>query len=506
MPKVTIDEKVVDVPEGTNLIEAARLGGIEVPHYCYHPKLSVAGNCRMCLVEIEKQPKLQIACNTKVAEGMVVKTQNPRVEKARRSVLEFILINHPIDCPICDQAGECKLQEYYMKHDLAVSRFPIEEKVHKDKAVDLGPWVMLDMERCILCTRCVRFCQEVAEVNELCVSERGDHSTLTTFPGAKLENPYSANVVEICPVGALTNKDFRFKCRVWFLKRTESVCPGCSMGCNINIDQNEGEIHRLTPRVNEEVNEHWMCDEGRLTYKPVNQKNRLRFAKMGEKDLHPDEVLRAVREMMTGVDPNLVCGIGSAQFTNEDNYALASFLKELGSSHLFYHRFEPAHPSVDDYLIKADKNPNTKGVSTLGFKEIGGDRRFKFFFVLGALPEEALNRIALEQQKKVILFNPWDEETVHYADTLLPVGTFAETEGTFTNCQGRVQRIRAAFPPPGEGRPVWQWLTHLTRLFEKPAPNYTTAPALFLSMANQIAAFRGLDYEKIGNQGMLLKG
>ncbi|MDO8643891.1 MAG: 2Fe-2S iron-sulfur cluster-binding protein, partial [bacterium] len=188
--KVTIDDHTVEVPAGTNLIEAARQVQKEIPHYCYHSKLSVAGNCRMCLVEIEKVPKLQIACNTTVREGMVVRTQNERVEKARQSVMEFILINHPIDCPVCDQAGECKLQEYYMKYDQAPSRFHLEEKVHKEKVVDLGPWVSLDMERCILCTRCVRFCKEIAKEDELCIAQRGDHSILTTFPGKKLENKY----------------------------------------------------------------------------------------------------------------------------------------------------------------------------------------------------------------------------------------------------------------------------------------------------------------------------
>src|SRR6266542_2510866 len=275
MPKVTIDGQEAQFEDSLTLIRAAERLGIEVPHYCWHPGLTIAGNCRMCLVEIEKVPKLQIACNTRVTDGMVVHTQNERVKRAQQSVLEFLLVNHPIDCPICDQAGECKLQDYYMDFDKKSSRFPVEEKVRKRKVVDLGPHVILDQERCILCLRCTRFLDEIPKTSELGVFERGDRAYIDLAPGKRLDNPYSGNVVDICPVGALTSKDFRFKARVWYLEKTESVCTRCATGCNIDIYHRHGQMYRFRPRSNPDVNQYWMCDEGRLWYKELQTESRL---------------------------------------------------------------------------------------------------------------------------------------------------------------------------------------------------------------------------------------
>ena len=236
MPNLTIDGKQIEVPAGTTIIQAADKLGIDIPRYCYHPALPVSGNCRICMVEVEKQPKLQIACYTPVADGMVVKTNSPKVLEARKAVLEFLLVNHPVDCPVCDQAGECKLQDYYMEHGQYDSRLS-DVKVKKEKkAFPIGPTVMLDQERCILCTRCVRFADNITKTSEFGVFNRGDHSQLDVYPGKQLDNNYSGNVVDICPVGALTDTDFRFKCRVWYLAKTKSVCPGCSMGCNITVE------------------------------------------------------------------------------------------------------------------------------------------------------------------------------------------------------------------------------------------------------------------------------
>src|SRR5689334_7186556 len=235
VPTVEIEGQKIQVEDGTTVIVAADRLGIEIPHYCYHPGLTIAGNCRMCLVEIEKMPKLQIACNTRVTDGMVVHTTSDKTKAAQRAVLEFLLINHPIDCPVCDQAGECKLQEYYMDYDRQRSRFPLPEKVHKKKAIPIGPLVMLDQERCILCARCTRFLDEVTHTSELAIYQRGDHCQIELAPGKTLDNKYSGNVVDICPVGALTSRDFRFRARVWYLERTESVCGACANGCNIEI-------------------------------------------------------------------------------------------------------------------------------------------------------------------------------------------------------------------------------------------------------------------------------
>ena len=270
MPKLIIDGQEIEVPKGTRIIEAAKKLDITIPYYCYHPGLSVAGNCRMCLVEIEKMPKLQISCHMECQDGMVVRTNTEKIIKTRQHVLEFLLVNHPLDCPVCDQAGECWLQDYYMKHGLHESRVA-ENKIKKKKAVSVGPTVMLDSERCILCSRCVRFTDEVSKTGEFGIINRGDHSEISIFPGKELNNPYSGNVVDICPVGALTDKDFRFKVRVWYLKSKESICNGCSRGCNIEVQYRTDRLHhaqgervmRLKPRFNETVNKWWICDEGR---------------------------------------------------------------------------------------------------------------------------------------------------------------------------------------------------------------------------------------------------
>lgn len=440
-----------------NLIQAARLAGSKVPHYCYHKRLSVAGNCRICMVEIEKQPKLQIACNTAVTEGMVVHTRSPRVLEARQAVLEFILVNHPIDCPVCDQAGECKLQEYYMQHDRQVSRMR-EEKVHKEKAIPLGPRVMLDMERCILCSRCIRFCDEITKTGELCFVERGNHTELTAYPGKQLDNRYSLNTVDICPVGALTSRDFRFQQRVWFLKSTDSVCPGCATGCAVRIHHNKGVIYRLLPRENEAVNGCWMCDEGRTTYRPVNALNRLRtpFARTerGLEVVRLSEAVQRFWKLFAGINPASIAGIGSAEFTNEDNTALVECLKGIGAKDFYYHGKEVSNPSHDDFLISADKNPNRAGVTALGLKPVAADKRYQGFVVLGGVPEKILRPLSFEKDRKVALFVTHREPEYEYADLIFPVAAWAETEGNFTNRHGRTQKICAAFPPPGEALPA----------------------------------------------------
>ncbi|MBI2620562.1 MAG: (2Fe-2S)-binding protein, partial [Ignavibacteriales bacterium] len=275
MAKITIDGREFEVDSKLSVIQAVAERGIEIPHFCYHPSLSVAGNCRMCLVEIEKMPKLAIACATQVADGMIIRTNSERVQRAQQAVMEFLLINHPLDCPICDEAGECKLQDYAYKYSVGYSRFE-EDKVHKPKRYSLGPNVILDVERCIMCSRCIRFADEVAKQPVLTFTQRGDHVVLTTFPGTQLDTPYSMNVIELCPVGALTSTDFRFRARVWEMSSTETVCVGCARGCNMNMWVRNNTILRLTPRQNDDVNSYWMCDHGRLnTFRHVNGEQRL---------------------------------------------------------------------------------------------------------------------------------------------------------------------------------------------------------------------------------------
>ena len=340
MPRLTIDGKEIEVAPGTNLIEAAHQAGIEVPHYCYHPGLSIAGQCRLCMVDIEKVPRPQIGCNTAAADGMVVHTQTERVLETRKSIMEFHLINHPLDCPVCDQAGECWLQIYYMKHGLYDPRM-VDEKVHKPKAVPLGPHVILDAERCILCSRCVRFCDEVTRTGELGIFNRGDHSEIGLFPGTALENKYSGNVIDICPVGALTDRDFRFQVRVWYLDTTRSVCPGCARGCNIEIHTNRHRTHhnrgrrvaRIKPRFNADVNRWWICDAGRYGFRWIDDDSRLTtpLVRQGERQVETtwDDAIQTLAGALRRCRPEEVGILASPQMSNEDLFMLGRLAEQL---------------------------------------------------------------------------------------------------------------------------------------------------------------------------------
>ncbi|NCW82960.1 MAG: NADH-quinone oxidoreductase subunit L, partial [Betaproteobacteria bacterium] len=363
-----------------------------IPHYCYHPKLSVVGNCRMCLFEMgtpkmgpDRQPVLgkdgkpeiawmprpQIGCATGITPGMGIRTDSPLVKDCRNGVMEFLLINHPLDCPICDQAGECKLQEYSVEYGTGGSRF-VENKVKKPKNVDLGERIVLDDERCILCSRCVRFSSELTKDNVLGFVNRGSHSTLTAYPGKSFDNDYSLNTVDICPVGALTSKDFRFQMRVWFLKETKGLCTSCGTGCNVTIGSREGKVYRLTPRENEAVNSQWMCDHGRLNFHYLEDKARLQHPLLraaGEQFPGPwIDALNRAAEGLKKVKPHEIAVVASAHMTNEELFVLKRLLEELGVTQVdTVHR--PGQP--DKFLRSADGNPNTRGAELLGLSQGG---------------------------------------------------------------------------------------------------------------------------------------
>ena len=513
MPTLEIDGREVTVENGTNLIQAVEKLGTEIPHYCYHPGLAVAGNCRMCLVEIEKMPKLQIACNTRASDGMVVKTKSEKVLKARQSVLEFLLINHPIDCPICDQAGECKLQDYYMDHDRQDSRVPVEAKVHKGKAIDIGPMIMLDQERCILCTRCTRFLDEVTKTGELGIFQRGDHSQIGLFPGVALDNPYSGNVADICPVGALTNKDFRFRARVWYLERTPSICPGCATGCNIDIHHRRGEMFRFRPRHNPDVNSYWMCDEGRLTYKRYQGEGRLlQPVRRVESDWQPipwNDTTAEVRGLLAG--DSRLAAIVSAQATNEEIHLLAKVLGERGGR-IAGHAWSPAGASRDDFLIDGDKNPNTAGLRAQGIDPAAA-RAVVDAALAGELSALVLFRTDLSQicseeeidqlgqrLERVVSFDTHFTRSGEISDLIVPIASFAETGGTFTNRAGRVQRLAQALAPVGQSRPGWEVLGEF---LSEPA-SATSAAEVFAELSNFSSVFSGMRMTDIGERGRAL--
>jgi NADH-quinone oxidoreductase subunit G len=515
--KITIDGKEVVTTKGKTVIQAAAEAGVSIPHYCYHPKLSIAGNCRMCLVEIENMPKLQIACNTQVAEGMGVLTQSPKVLAVRKAVLEFLLINHPVDCPICDQAGECWLQDYYMQHDREESRFEVG-KVHERKRVIFGPNIVFDGERCIKCTRCVRFCQEITRTDELAVVNRGDHSTIDLFPGAVLDNPLSANVVDICPVGALTDRDFRFKVRVWYLNKTPSICPGCSTGCNISVEAYQNRIARFKPRVNEAVNSHWLCDEGRYCFHDLAGGERLSTPMIrqegGLASASWDAALQAVFSGLSSHRP--MAAILSGRNTNEEAYLFAKLARRLAPEavlEVFYQERELT--PVQKILMSPDRSPNFRGARDMGVRRDGGYEAllgkllrgdFSAAYIVGedlvaSAPDPMQARAALEKLRFLVVQDTRVTETTRLAHVVLPATHFGEKEGTYTNRQGRVQRLNAAIIPPEGALQDHEIFARLLSLAGE--SNGGAHPReIFRSLAREIDGYRNLDFDSIGDLGI----
>src|ERR1041384_4617519 len=517
--KLTIDGKEVVAPRGMNLIEAAKLAGIEVPHYCYHPKLQVVGNCRMCLVDagmpklgpdkkpeigpdgkpvIMFAPKLAIGCNTTVAEGMVVHTRSPKVIKAREGVMEFLLINHPLDCPICDQAGECRLQEFIVDYGKGQSRF-VEEKVHKPKRTPLGPKIMLDDERCILCSRCVRFMRDVAGQDCLGFVNRGSYSTLTCYPGQVPNTNYELNIVDICPVGALTSNDFRFKQRVWFLKETKSICPNCAPGCNTVLWSREGVVQRQTPRDNDAVNQCWMCDYGRLHYKFINDPRRLtsptvKSAVLGERfNLTWPEATRQIAGKLKTVKP--IAAIGSARATTEELFLFNKLVREVLETELV--DCVPHTGEADGKLLQADRNPNTAGarltgVATGKLEEIVEGIKAGKIKALIVLGEDAVEEELLKKLELLVVIDTLPGKASELAHYVLPGATFAEKRGTFINAKGRLQRLNAAIPSPGIARPEWQTLAALLNELGADG-SYLTIEDVFADMTRTLPALAGLN-------------
>jgi NADH-quinone oxidoreductase subunit G len=530
MPKLTIDDTPVEVPDGLNLIEAARLCGIEIPHYCYHPALSVVGNCRMCLVEVEKAPKLQIACNTRVTEGMVVRTSSDRTKAAQRAVLEFLLINHPIDCPVCDQAGECKLQDYYMDYDRRASRFELQRKNHKGKALDIGGGLMLDQERCILCARCTRFFDEVTHTSELAIFGRGDHNAIDICPGRKVDNAYALNTVDICPVGALTEKDFRFRMRVWYLHRTASVCGGCERGCAIDIHHHRGRIYRFKPRHNPEVNGYWMCDAGRHSFPALQSESRLvtplkqegeRMAPLGW-NAALDEAAAKIAEYKRLHGADAIGAVVGAHATNEEAFALKSLMASIGSNRIAGLGWSPADaPADDNLLVRANRNPNARGLAAIGIGPDGVGRLGEAVATGGMKMLVAMRADlvrSLGEAEFVRLFGPLDyllvldtdaNETGQMANVVMPIAAYPELDGSFTNFKGQVQRLNKAFDPPGEARPAIEVLDALAARLDGESAGAgsvrLTAEAVFAAMAAAEPAFAGLTLDGLGDHGASLK-
>lgn len=480
---VIIDGQTHQFPKGTILLEACQRVGAKVPFFCWHPGLSSPAVCRQCLVEVKGAPKLVPSCYTPVADKMEVLTSSAKAVEARRQMLEFTLLNHPIDCPICDKAGECTLQKHYFDFD---ARYARNEgvKVRKAKVVDVGPHIVLDQERCILCTRCIRVCNEVARKPDLTMAMRGDHQVLTTAPGHKLDNPYSLNTVDVCPVGALTSKDFRFAMRAWELWATPSICPGCATGCNIEVHASRGQIARLVPRANPDVNRHWMCDEGRFTYKAVHA-DRLLAPALNSAVVDWSQAVNQAAKLIKA-SPQLGV-VFSAQACNEDVFALAKLTEALKIERV-YLAGAPEGWS-DDLLVSADKNPNTAGVRAIVGARLKSEGDLQRDLASGAVAA-------------LLVLGDWDVKGVpaivmgwhkSAAQVALPLSAWAEIDGTITNRQGRVQRMHAAISPAGQTELGWRIVGRLAQALGLDWEVLSSAEHVFRLMTDQIATMKNAD-------------
>jgi NADH-quinone oxidoreductase subunit G len=505
MVNLTIEGRAVAAPAGTSILEAAKLAGILIPHYCYHPGLPVAGVCRMCLVEVEKAPKLAPSCATTVAEGQVVHVYSDKALEARKGVLEMLLINHPLDCPICDQSGECELQDYTFAEGRADSRY--REPKRFNPVEDFGGDVMYVANRCILCTRCVRFMDDVHQAPVLNVSERGDRAYIGKAPDADLDQPWAANVVDLCPVGALVSKDFLNKARAWELDRSASVCPGCSQGCNITIETRDNMVMRVKPRGNTDVNQFFMCDEGRLNYRWINRPDRLEAPMAGGKVVDWDDAVAAAAQALKGKRAYVVA---SPSLSNEALFLLKQLVAKTGGAGHFAVRqgAEAPLPGVDDLALRADRAANVTGAELLGFSRrtspLAGLRAGDVLVIAddelaGATADEVAGADA------VIVIGTVMPAAVTTAAAVLPIANFAEEEGTFTNLRGRVQRFLQARQAPAAARPSWYAFADVLNAAGGKA-DYFVASTVFDALAKSESAFGGLSYDGLALKGAAVQG
>lgn len=527
---VNIDGIDILVPKGTNIIEAAAQANIEIPHYCYHPKLSISGNCRMCLVEMGMAmkdratnqaileddgtqkvawiPRPAIACGTQASAGMYIKTKSELAKSCQEGVMEFLLINHPLDCPICDQAGECRLQEFATDYGRGYSRF-VEDKVVKPKRTVLGPRVILDDERCILCSRCVRFCQEVIKDDILGFVDRGSYSTLTSYPGKQLDSNYSLNTVDICPVGALTESDFRFKMRVWFLKRTKSICTESSVGVNTEVWSREGEIYRITPRRNDEVNDTWMSDSGRDIYKQVTADNRLRKAKSNGVSISLDEAHIRFTEILP---MGKTAYVGSSHMSVEEQFIFKQLIQE-NPGPVFWVK---NNGEEDGLLISCDRSPNLRGALVTGL--INEFPKDNLDALLDLINSGEIRNIVVYHQDitqygisptqlkrlNVLYFGTHSNKTSDVARVVIPTLTVFEKSGTFINQQFRLQKFTQAVPGPAGLMPDINTLIRLISILRKESEIVSSVPLIWAEMKMQIPQFKNLSFESIPDSGVLL--
>ena len=474
---LTIDGKSVTAATGTNIIQAAKQLGIEIPFYCYHKHLSVPGNCRICQVEVVGMPKLMVACHTQVQDGMEVKTHatSEKVQAAQAATMEFILINHPLDCTVCDQSGHCKLQDYHFEYNAKPSRF-LEEKVRKVKAEPLGPTVILDGERCIMCTRCIRFCDEITKTSELGMLNRGDRSVIAVHEGKQLDNPLSGTVVDLCPVGALTHRNWRFNTRIWYTKETDSICPGCSTGCNVKVAVRDKQVVQVKARMSDEVNKEWLCDEGRYGFNRFLPKTRITETLLNGQTSENSNVQEYLKNLKTGktllvLAPDLLL----------EEYVFAkAFLKILGEgSEICLAYRERTLSEVEAILVSPDYAANFKGAEFAGAASgnlesnytnalarlHGGDFENVVFLgdravVKDEQSEELCNTVA-QAKTSVGIFCDESLPLASAAALVFPARSILEKSGLLINRQERLQFAASLLDYPAGTFTEWQALNNI---------------------------------------------
>lgn len=508
---VTVEGRQVSVPAGTSILEAAKRAGILIPHYCYHPALPVAGSCRMCLVEVEKMPKLAPACATTATDGQVVHVHTEKAREARKGVLEMLLINHPLDCPICDASGECELQDYTFMEG------PKESRIHDPKRFnpveDFGGDVMYVPNRCILCTRCVRFMDSMAQDTVLNVSERGDRAVIGKFEGKDLTHAWAGNVIELCPVGSLVSKDFLNKARSWDLDRAASICTGCSQGCNMIIETRDNTVVRLRPRANYEVNQQFLCDHGRLDYRWMNRQDRVEAPLVRREQgalaaVDWDVALRAAAAILGGQRAAVVA---SPNLSNEALFLLSRLVEVTGGVGTFHVKTGPEAPlpGVKDLALRAERAANGTGARILGFTRSqrplyaveDGDVLIVADDELEDVPTEAIARAGAV----IVIGTTLPEQLRAVVSVVLPITNFAEEDGTFTNLRGRVQRFQQAKAGPGIARPSW-WVIGDLLAEMGHGEGYFLAADAFAALAAARPEFAGLSYESLGMHGAFVAG
>jgi NADH-quinone oxidoreductase subunit G len=510
---LTIEGTEIAVPKGTTILEAAKRAGIIIPHYCYHPGLPIAGVCRMCLVEVEGLPTLQIACHTQVADGQVVRVYSEQANKARESVLEFLLINHPLDCPICDQAGECELQNYVFEEGRARTRYTPTYAKRFNPVEDFGPDILYVPNRCILCTRCVRFMEHVADDPVIDVSERGDRAFIGIHPDRQLDHAWAGNVVDLCPVGSLISKDFLHKARAWEVDMTASICTGCSQGCNVSLETRSNTVVRVKPRVNLAVNRYFICDHGRLRYRWMNRGDRVEAPLVNEAGelvaTDWDRALERASQIIAGLNGRAVA-LASPRASTEALFLIKRVLSEFDFMGAFKaDRGEADVPlaGVEGLALRSEREPNAAGARILGFEEgiTGALQAVGGASVVLVLDEvlEGVSEKDVGRAENLIFLGTTLPEWARAASLVLPIANVAEEDGSFVNRDHRVQRYLQAKAPPGMARPAWWVLGELAAELDLGASLSGAAEAFSLLAAEEVA-FSDLSYERLGYDGAVL--